>query len=484
MFFGSFVGIDFSGGKVRTVQIKKGLKGKELIKSSFDENRGPGFLGDVAFEGFLSATGICSSPALLRVLSFPFSSSKKINEVFRFELESSAGFSLGEDILSDFHEVKGSSGSELIASAFSREVLEDHLASAREAGVDPGCVTFSAVAFSSLEEFMEGERPFLLIDVDRDHLNFSFFDESGLRRVRNCDDAMARLKKSLGWDSLDFGEINLDPASRDAFFEGCDIIAQEIRKTARYFGGETGAEVKGFVLSGDICEVEGVERVLGGKLGDEIKRIFIPDLGYDSPFFARAYSIALYGSSVGRNGGLNLRRGRYGTADIGKELLKTFRVPMVLFACLVLVAVFGRATAVVSAKGQISSVRSEIERELDSEFPAALGTPDPVAFSRKRIETVLKKLEIAREVRGPRSPLEVLMAVSSGIPKNVDLTVDEIRIEDEGRVRIRGRCGYYNEIALIEKSFSDSESFSDVRSEQVIKAVNDTIKFEISMVAR
>lgn len=483
MLIGSFLGIDFSGGKIKTVQIKKSLKGREVVRSSFGEDRGPGCLGEVVSEGFLSATGICSSPVLLRVLSFPFSSLKKVKKVYRFELESSAGFGLGDDVLSDFHEVKGSSGMELLATAFSRKVFEDHLASAREAGADPSCVAFSSVAFSSVEDSLEGERPLLLVDVDRDHLNFSFFEEQGLRRVRNCDDAMTRLKKGLGSDSLDFGEIAADPAQKASFFECCGVIAEEIRNTARYFGTETGSEVKSFVLSGDICEIEGVERVLGEKLGADIKRIFIPELGQDSPLFARAYSLALYGSSAGGRG-FNLRRGREGAAGIGKELLKTFRVPIALFACFLLVSVLGGATAVVSSKGQISSIRSEIKRELASEFPAAAGTPDPVAFSRKKIESVSKKLDIAREIRGPRSPLEILMALSNGVPENVHLTVDEIRIEDGGAVQIRGRCGSYNEIALIEKSFSDSESFSDVRSERVTKAVNDTIKFEISMVVR
>ena len=166
------------------------------------------FLEDEISLGTRAITGICSSPLLLRVLKFPFTDSKKLRGVFRFELENSTGFTLGEDVLSDYHEVRRPEGAEIIVPAFEKEAFEDYLGSLRESGVDPDQVTFTSVAFSSLGELIEGPRPLLLIDADQDHLNFSFFDESGLSRVRNCDDAVERMKKSLAADVLDLEQIN------------------------------------------------------------------------------------------------------------------------------------------------------------------------------------------------------------------------------------------------------------------------------------
>ena len=486
---GGFIGVDFSGGKVRTVTVRRGLKGTEVRKASFTGELGSGdtsaFLKDEFSLGTRAVTGICSSPLLLRVLKFPFTDSKKLRGVFRFELENSTGFTLGEDVLSDYHEVKRSEGAEAIVPAFEKEAFEDYLGSLRESGVDPDQVTFTPVAFSSLGELIEGPRPLLLIDADQDHLNFSFFDESGLSRVRNCDDALERIKKNLATDVLELEQVNGDEEKKRAFLESCRFITEEIRNTIRYFEGETGEEVKNLVLTGGICEVEGVAKELTDQLGREVKRIFIEQLGHkDSPFFARAYALALYGGSSGKGGRLNLRRDGYRPRGMAGGLLKEFRVPVALCAALLLVFVFGRVTEVVSAKSKMSSIRSEMEMDLRREFPEAAGTQDPVAFYRGKLEVINRKLDILKQVRGAHSPLEVLTAVSAAIPRDVSFSVDEIRIEDGGKAKIWGRSDSYEEIASIEKAFSESGSFTQVKMGQVGKAISSGLKFEISMVVR
>ena len=487
---GGFIGVDFSGGEVRTVTIKRGLKGTEILKSSF-----PGELGNSNTAGFLQGeislgtqaiAGISFSPLLLRVLRFPFSDSKKLRRVYRFELENSTGFTLGEDVLSDYHEVKRPEGAEIIVPAFKKEVFENYLGSLKESGVDPDKVTFSPVAVSSLEKFLGERRPLLLIDIDQDHLNFSFFDKGGLRRVRNCDDALERMKRVLAVSALDFKQINGDEGRKKAFFESCRFIADEVETTARYFESETGEGIKSLVLTGGICKVEGIVGKLAEQLGREVETIFIPELGQkDSPFFARAYALALYGGSSAGVGRLNLRReGYYRLRGVKRGLLKQFKVPIALCAALLLIAVFGRATEVVSAKSKINSIRSEMEMDLRKEFPEAAGTQDPVVFFRGKLETINRKLDILKQVRGAHSPLEVLMAVAAAVPKDISFSINEIRIEDGGKAKIRGKCDSYEEIASIEKAFSESGSFTQVKMGQVGKSVNNSLKFEISMVVR
>ena len=486
---GGFIGVDFSGGKVRTVTVSRGLKGTEVRKDSFTGGLGSSdtsaFLKGEISLGTRAVTGICSSPLLLRVLKFPFSDSKKLKGVFRFELENSTGFTLGEDVLSDYHEVKRPEGVEAIVPAFEKDAFEDYLGSMQESGVDPDQVTFTPVAFSSLGELIEGPRPLLLIDADQDHLNFSFFDESGLSRVRNCDDAVERIKKSLAVDALDLSQINGDEEKRNAFLESCRFIAEEIRNTMRYFEGEAGEEVRSLVLTGGICEVDGVAGELAEQLGREVKRIFIEQLGQkDSPFFARAYALALYGGSSGKGRRLNLRRDGYRPRGMAVGLLKEFRVPVALCAALLLVVVFGRVTEVVSARSKMNSIHSEMEMDLRREFPEAAGTQDPVAFYKGKLEVINRKLDILKQVRGAHSPLEVLTAVSAAVPRDVSFSVDEIRIEDGGKAKIWGRSDSYEEIASIEKAFSESGSFTQVKMGQVGKAISSGLKFEISMVVR
>ena len=486
---GGFIGVDFSGGGVRTVTVRRGLKGTEIRKASFGggsrSDETAAFLQGEISLGTRAVAGISFSPLLLRVLKFPFSDSKKLQRVYRFELENSTGFSMGDDILSDYHEVRRPEGAELVVPAFKKDVFESYLGSMQESGVDPDQVTFSPVAFSSLGGFLGGQRPLLLVDMDQDHLNFSFFDEGGLSRVRNCDDAAERVKKALSVDTLDFREINASEERRGAFFESCRFITEEIRNTSRYFEGEAGEGIRTVVLTGEICEVEGITEKLGEQLGREVETIFIPQLGReDSPFFARAYALALYGGSSGRGTRLNLRRDGYRPRGRVRDLLKEFKVPVALCAALLLIVVLGRVTETVSAKSKMSSLRSEMERDLREEFPEAAGTQDPVAFYRGKLEIINRKLDILKQVRGAHSPLEVLTAVSAAVPKDVSFSIDEIRIEDGGKAKIWGKGDSYEEIASIEKAFSESGNFTQVKMGQVRKGVNNSLKFEISMVVR
>ena len=296
---------------------------------------------------------------------------------------------------------------------------------------------------------------------------------------------MERVKTALSVDTLDFHEINASEEGRGAFFESCRFVAEEIRNTSRYFEGEAGEGIRTVVLTGGICEVEGITEKLGEQLGREVETIFIPQLGReDSPLFARAYALALYGGSSGRGARLNLRRDGYRPRGIVRDLLKEFKVPVALCAALLLIVVLGRVTETVSAKSKMSSLRSEMERDLREEFPEAAGTQDPVAFYRGKLEIINRKLDILKQVRGAHSPLEVLTAVSAVVPKDVGFSIDEIRIEDGGRAKIWGRGDSYEEIASIEKAFSESGSFTQVKMGQVRKGVNNSLKFEISMVVR
>ena len=107
---GSAAGFDFSAGKVRAVEIRKGLRRTEIRRASLDPSGLGAFVREELSPGATTVTGISSSPLFMRVLDFPFRDSKKIRKVYRFELENASGFGAEEDGVHDFHEVRGPSG--------------------------------------------------------------------------------------------------------------------------------------------------------------------------------------------------------------------------------------------------------------------------------------------------------------------------------------------------------------------------------------
>ncbi len=487
--YGNFVGIDISGNNTRAVLIKRGLRETKFLKTISlgtamgSEKSLSELLGDSSVLGYNFVAGIKELPLSLRVLKFPFSDPVKIAQVYKFELESLSSFDT-EQKLVDYHMVKLGEGAEALVCMFERESLEKTLSELSDVNIDPRVVTFTPFAFSSLNNVLPDERPLLLIDLDENQFNFSLFDENGLRRVRNSNNTITNLKKALNVDSLDFESIENNEILKKSFLENIDTVVDEIKKTAHYFETDIKKPLKSFILSGDICRITDIEKLIGDAVKNDIKRIFIPELGSkDSPLFAKPYSLALYGSKMGK-GDFNLRSGEYKYQNKKFDIKSTFLFPASLLAIFLLFLLFQNTTGYFSAKSEINSLRAEIKDEVKSSFPNVSNLPNPVLFINNELDEVQNKLDIIQEVKGDLAPLDVLNEISSSIPEDLEMYIDEIRFESSKSVRLWGRCDSYNEIASIEKSLNESGKFEKVERDQVSRAVNNTIKFIMSLVLK
>lgn len=487
--YGNFVGIDISGNKTRAVLIKRGIRETRFLKtislplSESFEKEIFALLGDNSVFGYNFITGINEPPLSLRVLTFPFSDPVKIEQVYKFELENVSTFDTEEKLV-DYHMVKLENGGEALVCMFERESLEKTLSELFDVNIDPRFVTFTPFAFSSINNILKEERPILLVDLDGNQFNFCLFDGNGLRRVRNSNNTITNIKNSLGLESLDFAAIESSDSLKKLFLDNIDIIVDEIKKTTHYFETDIKKPVKSFILSGDICILSDIEKVIGKAIDKEVARIFIPELGSkDSPLFARSYSLALYSSKMGK-GDFNLRSGEYKYQNKKFDLKSTFLLPAILITILFLFVLFQNTTGYLSAKSEINFLNEAIQKEVKSSFPNVSKLPDPVLFINNELDEVQNKLNIIQEVKGDLAPLDVLNEISSSIPQDLEMYIDEIRFESSKSVRLWGRCDSYNEIASIEKSLNESGKFQKVERDQVSRAVNNTIKFVMSLVLK
>ena len=238
------------------------------------------------------------------------------------------------------------------------------------------------------------------------------------------------------------------------------------------------------MISGDICHFSEINNVLGEGLTTDITKIFIPELGQeDSPLFAKSYALALYGGRS-KPGDLNLRVDDFEFKGGGNQLKKAFLLPGLLLLALLVLTFYKNASGIVSAKSRVSDLQSEIQKEVNQIFPNVTQIPDPVAFMETELDKINERLELIGEVKGGSTPLDVIRDLSITIPVNSSFKVDELRFESGKKVKLWGRCSSYNQIASVEKLLSVSERFSSVERDQVSRAVNNTVKFVISMVIK
>ena len=486
--FGYFVGIDISRNTAKAVLIKRGYKEVKLQKTLFtefsreDENS-VNELKKLLHEKFIPPnaqiiTAINDNPLSIRVLNFPFSDPKKVDQVYKFEIDNISSFQTVDKHM-DYHLVELGKGAEALVSMFDEDEFKDYLDKMVELNIDPKYVTFFPFAFSSINKDLDGERPTLLINMDSEQLNFVLFDEFGLRRVRNSNDTLNQIKGNIGLDHFNFKQIDKNEGLKQSFINNLPIIVDEIKRTAHYFEMEIKRNVSSFVITGDICNITNIENELSESLESSVKKLFIPELGTEeSATFSGAYSLALYGSNFNKRN-YNLRKGDYKYSGKNIDIRKTFALPLALLGILLLFLIFKNTTGQYSTRGQIRAINSEMQKEVKAVFPNVSNIPDPVLFLENELEKVQDQLDILGEVKGGYTPLDILRDISSSIPFEQKLSVDEIRFESNKRVKIWGKCDSYKEIASIEKSLIDSGKFEKVDREQVSRAVNNTIKFVI-----
>ena len=100
------------------------------------------------------------------------------------------------------------------------------------------------------------------------------------------------------------------------------------------------------------------------------------------------------------------------------------------------------------------------------------------------LNKVNARLELVQGVVGKTPPLDVLKDLSLSIPGSIRLTIDEIDFENDKKVKMIGRCDSYQEVANIEKALSESGKFEKVNRDSTNPSVNNTIKFQISLVVK
>ncbi len=495
--YGRFVGLDIGSKDIRVSLIKRGLRDAQLLQTIRTEIS-PSPTGDAdsiagVFKAYSLpkgdiATSVAENPTSIRVVKFPFSDPKKIDQVYEYELENISTFDPREKT-HGYHLVKNEVGSEALVCVFEKDQVAELIKSYNENGIDPKIITYAPLAFGALNDLLSAKRPLLLIDIGETEISYSLFDESGIRRVRSSTKPVESFFEKLnqdgvGSDRRDFSQMVISEDEGQDIKECLSPILGEIKKTIQFFEIELKDKVKTVELSGSLSLIGGFSDFLKDELDRDVKKIYIPDLGADnSAVFAKSYALALYGSTF-RNGYLNFRKDEFKYAGVDHELRKVFMVPGALLAILILFLIYSSASRYYELKRSVEEMETQIARVVKDTFPEVKVIPKPKLFMESEVGKVREKLDLIEGVQGELTPLDALKDISSSLPQSLKLTVNQIKFETGNKIKIEGVCGSYQEVAEIEEALTESGMFESVTRNQTGNASNGNTKFEISVVLK
>lgn len=497
--YGKFVGLDIGTDAIKISLVKRGLMDTDLsqiiqIKTPDSTQEAILELKNIFAEQFLPkndvAVSLPGNPTSIRVLSFPFSDPKKIDQTYEFELENVSPFDLSDKV-HGYYLIKRLEGSEAIVCMSQKGEIKHLVDLYQSGGIDPKVITFAPLAFGALDGFLQEERPLVLIDMGASRMGFSLFDRGGIRRVRSSSKAGRLISETVSM-SLGIPYDMAESRKREGFTGGTNQVLEEavapvideIKRTIQFFEIELGEEIKTIIISGGTSLMPGISDYLEERLKKRVKRFFIPYLGENnSVIFAQSFALAVYGSTVGR-GKLNLRKGEFKYTGRDSELRRVFMIPALLLSLLIFFTIYRAGARYFELRSEVKKMEAQIHASVRGTFPSVKVIPKPMEFMESEVKKVRNRLKLIEEIRGGPTPLDILRDISTSVPTNVKLTVDEVNFVDGKTVRMRGRSDSYDEVAKVEKALSDTGAFKEVVRESTETAVNNTVKFQMTLLLK
>ncbi len=383
--------------------------------------------------------------------------------------------------------------------------VAQHLEQIRAGGCDPsiveieGAVLANAIGYLGLDD-----QPRLVLDLGHRQTNVTLVSGGKPLMIRSIAVGGHHFTEALAT------ELGLEPAAaeKQKFENGIfrpgsltplcarigallDQLARETLRSVQAivsdaFDSESPAEI---LLVGGSALVPGLAQYLGERtrLSCRILSSFpeAPGLGplatepHPERFF-QAFALALRGSSARRTSS-NFRQGDFGyTADfsaLGRELKRA----AVLFAVVLGLWPLSHLADYWASSRRVSGIQSRVGALYLEAVPGAAVPGDPMATLQQRLSETEELANHLGVTGAGASPLELLRAIHERIPMELDISLEELRLERYS-MKARGSAPDFNSVDRMREELSKIPIFRAVAVSNVGKVRRGQgTKFELSI---
>lgn len=501
------IGLDLGTASVKAVVLKSTFRGFDVVQ--FAEvplaSGGPAPTSEAyaaalrELHGTHRITGetvVAAIPAhqvFLRTLTLPFTDRRKLAQVVPFELEGHLPCPL-EDVVVDFHPIGQEPGeTRVLAAAAPVAQVAPLLGLLGEAGWDPAILDLDGLAVSHLFRYFlpDAQSVYALLDIGAAKSTVVVMDGGEARWIRAIPLAGHALTQGLQ-DRLDLGFAEAEAVKRGAAIAGTaadlpaeqarragealaaafDPLLREIQQTLEAFEQREGKPVVEAYLLGGSARLRGLPAHLS-------KALEIPVATLDQSFWhsaglprfaepematlPQAFGLALRVMAGSRLPKLNFRRGPFAR----EQERRATRGKMVALGALAGAALLlGAADLWLKYEdtGQrLNDLNAQVRRLYREAFPGGGAVTNELVQARTRLDELRKRAAQFGLAAGPEvSALEILRELSSRIPREVRVDVQELVIE-QAKVRLRAETESFDAADRIKAELLRDPRFKDVR---------------------
>lgn len=463
--------LDIGAHSVRAAAVESSFRDYK-VTGLFEEEAAKGqSLGDL-MRAFLAKHELQADTVLVtipgelatqRMFALPFRDKKKLSQTVSFELESQVPFDL-DDVIIDYQVLhRDKVGSTVIAALIQKSDLERHLAVLAEAGIDPKVVDFGPLCGLNLLQTLAKDLPetFAYVDVTKHDATAALFRDKQLQGVRAL----------------------LPPSGNGSGpYVSAEALAHELRWTLMVLNGGAIEGNLPCLLAGEPSDfLTDVARAFSESAGLRVVRVEslplkpMPGVAEGmAPAFARPLGLALRELEPANTIGLNFRRGEFtykrGQAEVRSALIRIGALAAVVGILVVtnLFVNYGLQRARANAFDE--RIRSIVAGVLPQAPVSSANAVDTLQTEVGGVKTKLGLLADTAPV-GNLTAIDLMYALSTAVPKNVVVDVDEYTMDPDS-IRLRGKTQSYDNVDSLKKTFEALPYFREVQAKD-LKTASD-----------
>lgn len=493
------LGIDIGSSRIKVVQVSRGLRASQM--TGYGSARLPadadpqqvattlaGLISEENLESDRYLVALPTNETFLRRLSFPFSAPRKIAQVIDFEIEPGLPLPLDAvqvDFVKTDPRPDGTHG--VLAAAFPKGVLDPLLSALQEVGIQPEVVDLDGSGLFFVAGQLKQHLPeqFAILDIGQRKTNL-FYQNRGkdmyLRSLNiGCGQMSRKIAEILGISVDEAVEkvfsMNLDgeatTAVQSALISEVESLAREIELSlmaAKVQDREFWPEL--MLLSGGGSLIKGLPEALEKALGIKVRCLVdMENLGLldqfgehiaDVPVFSVAAGLAFKGTS--RRMGFNFQ-----AEEIrGQSPLIKWRHQLSygLVACALVAFAWLGSTGIdiYTKKQRLARIDQSVEEVFRRSIPQFKGSVRPEQYAsivKNKIDELNQSVALFGADARHHSSAELLRVISQAIPKDLDVTVSLLTVDNE-RVRLSGRADAFNTVDGVKNRLVALEDFDEV----------------------
>ena len=434
------VGLNIEKGRVAASIIVKGLRHTELKESFSRAFATDAELVEILKEkaadwsGSRIVSSIAGSRVSQRLANFPFSDRKRIEKALPFEIEDSVPFPLDDveidhlvlDRAEKGHDKKRETA--VVAIMVPKTVLRQHLDLLASGNVDPQAVVPSYIGLYHIATMVPVEGVAVLI-----------------QGTDLCvkDGAVVRACRSFSRSQASGG----------------------IRHTLRALETELGVRIGTACLlsADDAISVELAD------LGIAVEQV-APDFNGKKAADPLSLGLALSDQA-------NFRKGAFAYRLVDIDMRRRRRTLIIAGAAAVLFAVVNLSVRYYVVQASYGKLDREIKEIFHQAVPEAKVVTDPVKQLRSRLDETRKQFGV---LSTGTSVLEVMKAVTEGIPKEVRVSFQEFTFEGD-KLKLQGEAASFESVDKMKAELLKSPLFPEVAVLDTRMGVENKVKFRFEI---